>query len=684
MRRIIQMLFLFCGLQVSAPAQVFVFEDFSDHQMPPAGWSIDEFPENWIVTNAYSAGGINSPEARFNYINIPVPGQTISRLISPVIDLSGMDSVKLHFWYFYSPYSSPPPYIGVATRSAGGDWNTVWSLLPHGNGHATPIDLWLKNSDVGSEQFQLCMYLDGNLFNMVYWALDDITLSYPVNNDGYMKSLSQTPDYVTGSFPIDGLVVNTGNDDIHSAVINWKLDNGQPFSVTHSTSINGLNVPAMKAFSFSCTDSVNPPEGKSRLLVWIDEINGVPDEYHGNDTIAMTIQNVTTLVPRKPLYEEFTSSSCVYCPMFDDQFVPWCDSMGDRITVVKYQMDWPGEGDPYYTLEGEARRQFYGVNGVPSIWCDGGSDLSNINLDAVELAYRFDTQEKAMMQMNATHTLEGRVITMNATIEPYADFSRLKLYAAVVEEATYDNVGDNGQTEFRNVMMKMIPDAYGVRMNLINGQPYTYSASVDLSATHIERWDDLKLIVWVEDTIAKIVKQSCYSTQVEVPGTEARLINILLYDTGIENFDPDIFEYWISFHQGTVVPPVVTGVPMDTNATMILTPATAIPGTTTIDVYAQDNQTHKRYTVNFSIPGGIEDDPAKNTTIYPNPASGKIFVNGAEHACLSLFSATGKCLRVAEDFTGNTYSLAGIPRGVCFLKIERADGTVRYYKIVVK
>ncbi|MEZ5197672.1 MAG: hypothetical protein R2764_15170 [Bacteroidales bacterium] len=33
------------------------------------------------------------------------------------------------------------------------------------------------------------------------------------------------------------------------------------------------------------------------------------------------------------------------------------------MTLVKYQMNWPGVGDPYYT-EGGAERNYYGVSWV--------------------------------------------------------------------------------------------------------------------------------------------------------------------------------------------------------------------------------------------------------------------------------------------------------------------------------
>ena len=36
-------------------------------------------------------------------------------------------------------------------------------------------------------------------------------------------------------------------------------------------------------------------------------------------------------------------------------------------------MNWPGNGDPYYTEEGGTRRFYYGVDGVPMAFLDGAS-----------------------------------------------------------------------------------------------------------------------------------------------------------------------------------------------------------------------------------------------------------------------------------------------------------------------
>ena len=55
----------------------------------------------------------------------------------------------------------------------------------------------------------------------------------------------------------------------------------------------------------------------------------------------------------------------------------------DQYSMLKYQMSWPGSCDPYYTLEGGDRRNYYNVNAVPDVILDGnvwqGNSSSLVN-----------------------------------------------------------------------------------------------------------------------------------------------------------------------------------------------------------------------------------------------------------------------------------------------------------------
>jgi len=79
------------------------------------------------------------------------------------------------------------------------------------------------------------------------------------------------------------------------------------------------------------------------------------------------------------------------CAGFNSSFVPWCETHADDITLVKYQMDWPSPGDPYYTEEGGIRKTYYGISAVPNIVGNGevfSASMSNVNNfynEAIEL-----------------------------------------------------------------------------------------------------------------------------------------------------------------------------------------------------------------------------------------------------------------------------------------------------------
>jgi hypothetical protein len=558
----------------------------------------------------------------------------------------------------------------------------AWQIAPNTNVGPKVIDVTINNSDVGSSQFQFCLYLEGNLDHISYWYFDDICLINPYPVDGFLFSIAPTPSLIATPVPVQGTITNTGSTTITSAVIDWQLNNG----MIHSSSFTGLSIPWLSFYNFTCTDLMVPPIGMNNLKVWIRDINGSPDSDPSNDTISTNVQMVCYPVARKPLYEEFSSSTCPYCPMFDDQFMPWCDSHDKEITLVKYEMNWPEPGDPYYTAEGGVRNDYYYANAVPLTECDGVNVVGNTNLNCVQEAFDREIQQAGMMKIVSSHILTGHVINVTATILPFASFPNLRLYVAVVEKHTYNNASTSGETVFEHVMMKMMPDAHGTTVNLIDRQPYTYTGSVDLTGTHVERWDDLMVTAWVQDSLelTRQVYQSDTSMENGVFAAEDRLINILVDGTGIPEFNPNTFNYFVTIPGSISTAPDVKGIPFDTNETVIVIPPRFLPGTTTIDVFAENNLAHNLYTVEFSFPVGITGTEVSTVSVYPNPAIDKVYISGADHSAISLYSSTGICLQKSVDFTGTAISLSGFPKGLYMLKIERRDGGITEKKIVVR
>ena len=119
---------------------------------------------------------------------------------------------------------------------------------------------------------------------------------------------------------------------------------------------------------------------------------------------------------------------------------------------IKYQMSWPGSGDPYFTYEGGDRRTFYGINSVPRVQIDGGWDGNGNAL--TQSIYDYYQSQPAFVQMTATWSRWSKTIETDVTITSLADVTSnsLKLFAAIYSVRDVANVGTNGETEFFHVL----------------------------------------------------------------------------------------------------------------------------------------------------------------------------------------------------------------------------------------
>jgi len=651
-------------------SQVHIWEGFNGGQMPPAGWTINGYPAQWSISNSDNAGGA-SPEAMFTYID--ATGTT--RLITPSVDLTGYTTIKLSFKHFYDYYAVGPK-IGVATRSNGGAWNMVWEVTPTGNVGPQQKDLDISNGDVGSSDFQVCFYMTGYLYNVDYWYIDNVLLFMPLNLDAGLLSIN-TPQYFNDPVPVTGTIMNFGTTTISSLEINWQLDGGPVFASTFT----GLSVPTLGSYSFSCSDLLDAQIGAHNLVVWVNKVNGDIDDDEGNDTLIKTVNKVCHTIASVPCFEEFTSSTCNPCAAFNTGFVPWCQTHEDQITLVKYQMDWPGSGDPYYTAEGGDRKDYYGVTWVP--WLVTNGTFVNTDLGDVQSAFDEGIAKPGLMAIAATHTLSGTEMNVTASILPFANFSNLRVHVIVFEYKTTQNATTNGETEFHHVMMKMIPDAFGTTVDLSDRVSTVLYLSADLAGTNVEEYTDLGVLVLVQDFTSKEIFQSAYSIENAVYNTEARLSSIVVDGTAIAGFDPNTFNYDYMLPGGTITVPDVTGIPVDPNATVIVVPAYLLPGTTTIDVFGEDLVSHQIYSVNFAWAVGQNENTINPVKVYPNPSPGIVYIMGANHSRISVFSASGVELTRYNDFTGTSLNLNFLPSGVYSLNIQKTDGSVINHKIVL-
>jgi hypothetical protein len=352
--------------------------------------------------------------------------------------------------------------------------------------------------------------------------------------------LGQAPFTVKAEF------LNGGSNAVTSAGLNYSVNGGAAVSATVST----LNVASAATATLTHPQAWTPTAvGTYTLKFWTSNPNGQADSDPSNDTATKQVVVVNSIAVRRPLIEVFSSSTCAPCAPANTTFKNLMDAQtaGDY-NYIKYQMSWPGTGDPYYTTEAGAKRQLYGVNSVPNAQIDGGW-----NGHAGQITQPILNQFKAVpsfMNLAGYFTVDAtaKKVDMVINTTPLVSTSKaLSLQVAIYEKSTSQNVKSNGETVFYHVMKKMVPDQNGTALtNLTDGVmqtqnlSYTFNGAYTLpinatapvnhaSAHTVEDFNDLGVMVWIQDMATKEIYQSVDLTASGVGMGENGLRSVRLY-----------------------------------------------------------------------------------------------------------------------------------------------------------
>ncbi len=456
----------------------------------------------------------------------------INRQIEEVKFYLGNDATNITGNVTVEIYTDPtaaPAYTEDFPMSGltAGDWNTVTLSTPFSItgselyiGYKFTAAGYIIGVDDGSNYVQNVNYYTYDGGAMTSWdgvAAYNFNLQAGIggataNNDAGVSNVVYQPIMIAGTFNVEATITNYGSTTLNSIDFNYQVNGG----TVYTDNLTGLNLASGQSTTVTHSAAYNLTPGTHNFDVYISNFNGNgADDIAANDHFTFTINVPSNTTQRLPLYEEFTSSTCSPCATFNGSYFSpaFLNNNTGHYSLIKYQMNWPGSGDPYYTAEGGTRRAFYGVSAVPSLMLDGSEDTA---FDTTVLQADLDAAyaSPAYFEMNAVHTIDqnSQMVYVNVNINPFLNGS-YTLHCAVVEKTTVGNVGNNGETEFHNVMMKMVPDANGTVANMAIGQPLTLNLQASLSGTNIEDWSDLEVVVFLQDDSNKKVMQSTVSAE---------------------------------------------------------------------------------------------------------------------------------------------------------------------------
>jgi hypothetical protein len=240
--------------------------------------------------------------------------------------------------------------------------------------------------------------------------------------------------------------------------------------------------------------------------------------------LALSTSTLWAQNTQRPLFELFTSSTCGPCASMDPVLDTLLEKNKGKYAIVKYQVNFPGSGDPYYIADNGSRVSYYNVSAAPTLKVNGQTttiaSFGQKQLDStIALGSTF--------QIQATATLQGNQLSVSGTLQSaVAQNSGLKLHIALVEALTTNNAATNGQTFFHNVNMKMLPSAAGTTLGALNpAQSQNFAQSLDITGTKVETRQDLSVVVWIQEDAKKSVLQSLeIPVQSDVQGYETELL----------------------------------------------------------------------------------------------------------------------------------------------------------------
>lgn len=596
-------------------AQTFITEDFSAGTMPPAGWSIDGYNAQWSNEVSNQAGG-TAPEAMFAYID---EQNATSRFISPLVDLSGVPDVTLSFQHYYDYYDNDC-FIGVATRFGTGAWTSVWEIEPGVNiGPETKV---IEFTGVGQPDFQFCLYITGNLYNVDYWYIDDIKLYIPLALDAKLKSLDLPPYAAIGAqVDVKGIVSNEGTTPVTSFDISYNVNGGEP----QVYSVTGLNLLLGETYSFTHNIPFTLNEaGSYEVVTDVENVNGTTDMNPANDSLTSYVGAVAFIPPKKVFAEEATGTWCGWCvrgicfmdymaETYPDTWIGVAVHNGDPMVNPEYDdaiqsiiPNFPGypsgtvdrSGDNYYDPSEFEAGYLERINAISP----ASIDIVNFSWDPVNRIVSFDLESEFVVDIH-NELRFGIVITEDSLWGTSSGWAQGNYYAG----------GGNGpMCGFENM-----------------------PGTIPAAQMHY-------------DHVARVILDSPFGTEGSLPS------EILAGEIHSYNYTYTIPVSWKyeNIHFIGLLIDMATGEVLNANE---------------VSNYV----------------GIKEEQQDHSVSLYPNPAKSMLYVKGAEGADLNIFSLTGQLVMNISEFNDQSIDISGLENGVYIVQIVLEDNTLVNKKISI-
>ncbi len=636
----------------------------------PAGWSIQGKGTNsWSISSTNNAGG--TPNELYLYYNPSFDG--VSRIVMNPVDLTNVEEVVVSFRHYLDNYGDASK-IGIATSSDGGNtWNTGWEQSYNMSGGAN-INQVITTPDMGKSSVLFCLFYEGNSYNINSWSFDDFEIFTQEDIDVKLVSID-TPEIIpTGETEIVFTVQNVGKTIVNYFEASVNVTGWDEAVVATIDQTLAPFETRQIAFSYlsNATFLAQPQDEYYNITVEINSVNGEVDGDASNNSLDKNIFAAWGSSQRTTMIEHFTSSTCGPCVSVNYTMSQLTTNNPGKFTYTKYQMNWPGTGDPYYTEEGGIRRAYYACDAVPTVFFNG----SYVNTSMAQNMLDIENSKPAYTNIRGAFNVEGNTINVTADFMSYVKLENVAAFVSVNEKVTTENVGSNGETSFNHVMMKMLDGANGNNISINPGEYQRLEFSFDMSSTNVEEMNDLEVSLWLQNLGNKEVYNSkyayeytghCYPVENLRETASAKGTRTFAWDAPAQS-TPTGYKVYVD---GSLVENTSsTSISYESSKQILLVEVIALyeGGKSSVGIVKKFNSN------DVSV---MENETATNLNIYPNPVKDVVRVSGENINSVSIYNSIGVLVERIEVRSNNAeINMNDYNTGIYFIQVESNENVV--------
>ncbi len=213
---------------------------------------------------------------------------------------------------------------------------------------------------------------------------------------------------------------------------------------------------------------------------------------------------------KKVLLEDFANVSCDPCVTSGEIIRNMLsgDFSDGRLVVLRFATNFPSPNDPFYLANSnifDTRISFYNVLFAPTTIVDGNNRPTST--DSVDIANAINSalenSSDFRISIEKNLTTDSVKVSVSLNYPSSVDLTNLYLFTVLIKNrVTFSEPpGSNGETEFENVVVEMLPTADGIA---VTGNSFNFSVPNSYGLTD----DNYSVVSFIQNKITKEILQT--------------------------------------------------------------------------------------------------------------------------------------------------------------------------------